>query len=264
MQPSEAPKALTDLLPIIEDAARDAVETAGPRYFAYFPSGGLYASALGEFLGQVLNRYTGVNGMAPSLCRLERDLISWFCEKFDLPSTAGGVFSTGASLATLTALHAAREARLGSGDATAVLYVTEHTHLSTAKAARILGFDVRQLQIVPITEDQRMDVAALRDQISSDRRSGLRPFLVAATAGTTSCGVIDPLDAVADVCATEGLWFHVDAAYGGGFWLTRPGRLALDGMHRADSLVWDPHKSLSSRTARDAARPRRRGPARCQ
>jgi aromatic-L-amino-acid decarboxylase len=237
--PAEAPGELADLLDRFGAAAREAVETAGPRYLAYFPAGGLYSSVLAEFLAQVTNRYTGVAATAPALVALEHSVIRWFCTEFGLPESSGGLFTTGASLATLSAVHTAREDRGGSPDG--VVYVTAHTHHCVAKAARITGFPADRVRVVP---GLRMDVAQARAMIAEDRRAGLKPFLVVGTAGATSTGTVDPLDDIATLARDEDLWFHVDAAYGGAFQLTARGREALRGIDRADSIAWDPHKSL--------------------
>ncbi|MGZ3144272.1 pyridoxal phosphate-dependent decarboxylase family protein [Lentzea chajnantorensis] len=237
--PAEAPGELADLLAQFGEAARQSVETAGPRFLAYFPAGGLYSSALAELLAQVTNRYTGVASTAPALVALEHSVIRWFCTEFGLPAGSGGVFTTGASLATLSAVHTAREERGATADGT--IYVTAHTHHCVAKAARITGFPADRVRVVP---GLRMDVDAARALIAEDRRAGLKPFLVVGTAGATSTGIVDPLDAIANLAHEEGLWFHVDGAYGGAFQLTTRGREALRGVERADSIAWDPHKSL--------------------
>jgi aromatic-L-amino-acid decarboxylase len=242
--PPEGPGDFADLLAQFGAAAEQAIETAGPRYFAYFPSGGLYSSVLAEMLAQTTNRYTGLAGPAPALVALEHSVLRWLCGEFDLPSTAGGLFTSGASIATLTAVHTAREDRLGGPDPRGTIYVTEHTHHCVAKAARIAGFTADQLRLVPVDEELRMDVTAAADLVARDRAAGRRPFLLVGTAGTTSTGTIDPLDDLGELAAREGLWFHVDGAYGGAFQLTVRGRRLLHGIARADSISLDPHKSL--------------------
>jgi len=210
--PRETPSELRDLLAQFADAAAQAVETAGPRYLAYFPAGGLYSSVLAEFLAQTVNRYTGVASTAPALVALEQSVIRWLCDEFGLPEGSGGLLTTGASLATLSAVHAARQSKLGAHDPAGTIYVTAHTHHCVAKAAQITGFAADRLRVVP---GLRMDVAAAREMIAADREAGLRPFLVVGTAGSTSTGTIDPLAEIADLAVEEGLWFHVDGAYGG-------------------------------------------------
>ncbi|MGI5500827.1 pyridoxal phosphate-dependent decarboxylase family protein [Lentzea sp. CA-135723] len=242
--PAETPGELGALLDTFRTAAGQAVETAGPRYLAYFPAGGLYSSVLAEFLAQTTNRYTGVASTAPALVALEQSVIRWMCDLFELPAGSGGIFTTGASLATLSAVHTARQDRLGAHDPNGTIYVTAHTHHCVAKAAHITGFPSERIRVVPTDADLRMDVAQARAMITEDRAHGLRPFLIVGTAGATSTGIVDPLDDIATLAQQEGLWFHADGAYGGAFQLTERGRATLKGITRADSIAWDPHKSL--------------------
>jgi aromatic-L-amino-acid decarboxylase len=242
--PPEEPGELGDLLARFGDAAGHAVETAGPRYFGYFPAGGLYTSALADLLATIVNRYTGVAGPAPGLVALEHSVVRWCCDLFDLPPGSGGVLTTGASVATLSALHAAREHLLGGPDDRGTIYVTEHTHYCVAKAARVAGFTADAIRGVPVDAQLRIDVSAAAELIRADRARGRRPFFLVGTAGSTSTGTVDPLADLADLAAAEGLWLHADAAYGGGFRLTERGTGVLRGIERADSITFDPHKSL--------------------
>ena len=242
--PPDGPGDLADLLARFGDAASRAIETAGPRYFAYFPAGGLYSSVLAEFLSQTVNRYTGISGPAPALAAIEHSVLRWLCDVFDLPDRAGGLFTSGASIATLAALHAAREDRLGGPDPRGTVYVTEQAHYCVAKAARIAGLTADQVRTVPVDADLRLDVPAAAAIIAADRAAGRRPFLLVGTAGTTSTGTVDPLAAAGDLARREGLWFHVDGAYGGAFQLTTRGREVLTGITGADSIALDPHKTM--------------------
>ena len=122
--------------------------------------------------------------------------------------------------------------------------MSEQAHVSLSKAARIAGLPRRALRIVPTDDQLRMDPDALRAMIREDRAAGARPFLVVPSSGTTNTGAIDPMDAVAAVAAPEGLWMHVDGAYGGFFILTERGRERFAGIERADSVTLDPHKGL--------------------
>ncbi|MEV1169168.1 aminotransferase class V-fold PLP-dependent enzyme [Nonomuraea sp. NPDC049784] len=237
--PGDGPGDFAALLELFRQAAGQGVDTAGPGYLAYFPAGGLVTAALAELLAQTVNRFTGVAQVAPALVAMEHGVLTWFCDRFGLPAGAGGLVTTGASVATLSALLAARHAR---GDGT--LYVTEHTHYCVAKAARIAGLPAERIRTLPATADLRMDVSAAATMIAADRAAGLRPFLLVGTAGTTSSGTVDPLPELGELARGEGLWFHVDAAYGGGFQLTERGRARLAGIEAADSIALDPHKSL--------------------
>jgi aromatic-L-amino-acid/L-tryptophan decarboxylase len=242
--PPERPGEFADLLARFGDAASRAVETAGPRYFAYFPAGGLYSSVLAEFLSQAVNRYTGIAGPAPAFAAIENGVLRWLCDLFDLPDGAGGLFTSGASVATLAALHAAREDRLGGPDPRGTLYVTGQAHYCVAKAARIAGLTADQVRTVPVDASLRLDVPVAAEIIARDRAAGARPFLLVGTAGTTSTGTVDPLADAGALARREDMWFHVDGAYGGAFQLTERGRDVLTGITAADSITLDPHKSM--------------------
>jgi aromatic-L-amino-acid/L-tryptophan decarboxylase len=246
--PAEDPGQLDALLAHVREAAALAVDTAGPRYMAYVPGGGLVTAALGELLAMTLNRYAGIAAFAPALVALEEGTLRWLSHEFgQLPrpgGRAGGIVTTGGSLATLTAIVAARHDRLGERFDDGTLYVTAHTHRCVAKAARIAGFPADAVRIVPTTPDLRMDPRAAGEMVAADRRAGRRPFLLVGTGGTTSTGTVDPLDELAALAHREDLWFHVDGAYGGCFQLTERGRARLSGIEQADSIVLDPHKGF--------------------
>ena len=242
--PEEGPGDFTEMLALLKRAAAAAVENAGPSYLAYIPGGGVYTSALGEFLARGLNRYTGVSGLAPGLVAMEQGVLRWLCREFALPAAAVGVATTGGSVATLSALAAARERMLGETFSDGAIYVTEHTHRCVAKAARVVGFPASALRCVPTTADFRMDTDAAARMVAEDRSAGLRPAVLVGTAGSTDTGTVDRLGPLADLAVRERLWFHVDGAYGGFFQLTRRGRDLLDGIERADSIVLDPHKGM--------------------
>jgi aromatic-L-amino-acid/L-tryptophan decarboxylase len=242
--PADTPEDFGDLLSQFRAAAAQAVETAGPGYLAYVGGGGLYTSALAEFMARGVNRFTSLAAFAPALVAMEEGALRWLCQQFGLPGGSGGLLTTGGSMATLTALVAARVRCLGDDIARGTAYVTAYTHHCLAKAARIAGLRPDQVRVVPTTADLRMDPAAAAAMIAADRAGGLQPFLLVGTAGTTHTGTIDPLGPLADVARDHGLWFHVDGAYGGFFNLTERGRARLAGIERADSLVLDPHKGL--------------------
>ena len=232
------------LLELFSAAAGLAVETAGPRFAAYIPGGGLFASALAEFLARSVNRFTGHPDMAPELVAMEHGVLQWLCREFQLPNTAGGLITTGGSMATLSAVVAARSQRLGEDFADGTIYVTDYTHHCVRKAALIAGFPAARVRSVPTTKDLQMDPEKARELITQDRNAGLRPFFLVASAGTTHTGTVDPIGHLAHLAARERLWFHVDAAYGGFFQLTQRGRAILNGIELADSIVLDPHKGL--------------------
>jgi aromatic-L-amino-acid decarboxylase len=243
--PGETGRSLESILADVEDAGRSGVFHPSGGHLSYIPNAGLYTAALGEFLASGLNRYTGVSGAAPGMTAIEHGMVRWMTSLFDMGDDASGLILSGGSTANLTAIVAARTARLGDDFNRGVIYVTPHTHHSVEKAARIAGFRRDQIRAVSIDADLRMDPDALSDAVERDRRDGLDPFLVVGSAGTTDTGTVDPLAYLARVSGSEGLWLHVDAAYGGFFQLTERGRTALSGIELADSISVDPHKGLS-------------------
>ena len=233
---------LLDLL--FEKIVRKGFGTAGPGYLAYIPGGGILHSAVADFVADAVNRYVGVFAAAPGVAQIETNVVRWFADIVGYPDTAGGILTTGGSLANFSALVTARRERLPDDFLAGILYASDQTHHSIAKAAILAGFPEENVRSIPSDPNYRLRIDVLADAISLDRKAGRRPFFVTGNAGTTNTGAVDDLDALADFCADENLWFHVDAAYGGFFLLTDFGRRALHGISRADSIVLDPHKGL--------------------
>jgi len=233
---------------VLLDEARQAIaktfEFAGPGYLAYIPGGGLYTAALADFIAQGVNRYVGLWQASPAAVQIEENVVRWLCDVFDYPAGSQGLLLSGGSVANLSAMVTARHTKLGEDFLDGIYYVSEQAHASVTKAASIAGFSKRNLRLVPTDEELRMDAEALRALVREDRAAGLRPFLVAPSAGTTNTGAIDPLDDIADVAAEEDLWMHVDAAYGGFFRLTARGKRWFSGIERSDSVTLDPHKGM--------------------
>jgi aromatic-L-amino-acid decarboxylase len=232
------------LLADVRDAIAHTFEFAGPGYLAYIPGGGLYTAALADFIAQGVNRYVGLWMPSPAVVQLEENVTRWLCDLYGMGGGSQGILTSGGSSANLSAVVTARHARLGDDFGDGTYYVSEQAHASVTKAATIAGFSRKHVRIVPTDADLRMDPEALRDMIAVDRAAGMRPFLVVPSAGTTNTGAIDPLDAIADVAVDQGLWLHVDAAYGGFFQLTERGRERFRGIERADSVTVDPHKGM--------------------
>jgi aromatic-L-amino-acid/L-tryptophan decarboxylase len=235
---------LAELLDVLDRAASKGMNLPSPGFMAFTPGGGLVAAAIADLVADVLNRYTGVAFPAPALVALETDVLRWTADLFGMPDSTMGTLTTGASIATLSAVVTARQARFAGDFRRGTAYVSDQAHPCVAKALRLAGFPRDAVSAVPSDADQRMDVRALELAVAADRAADRHPFLVVGTAGTTDTGAVDPLSSIADVAVREGLWFHVDAAYGGYFQLTRRGRDRLHGAGRADSLVVDPHKGL--------------------
>lgn len=212
-----------------------------PRFFAYVPGPGSFVGALAEWVAAATNLFVGTWLGGASMAQLEVLVLRWLAEILGLPQHTG-ILTTGGSMANLGALAAARST-LTDRDR-AVLYASSEGHYSLAKAARVLGFAENRIRSLPVDGHQRLDPAAVRQQLARDRAAGLLPFCLCASAGTTSTGAIDPLPELAELCATERLWFHVDAAYGGAVAIVPEARKLLRGIERCDSITIDPHKGL--------------------
>jgi aromatic-L-amino-acid/L-tryptophan decarboxylase len=242
--PPDAAGSIGPLLDLVTRAAERSYQTAGPSYLAYIPGGGLFTSALAGLLAAGLNRYTGKVTTAPALVAMEESVLRWMCDLFDFPPESQALLTTGGSMSNLVALATARTLHADDAADRATLYVGEHGHGSLAKAARTAGLARRHVRVVRSTPDLRMDVAHLRQLIDDDVGAGLVPICIAAAAGTTNTGTIDPLDEIAAVARDVGVWYHVDGAYGGLFQLTARGRGRLAGIATADSIALDPHKTM--------------------
>lgn len=241
----ERPASLDDALGLIFDRALPKTfNTAGPGYLAYIPGGGIFLAALADLIAAATNRYVTVWQAAPGLVQLEADAVRWLAEIVGLPAGAGGFFTSGGSLANFSAVVAARVRQLGERFADGVIYTSDQAHHSVLKAALLAGFRRDQVREVPVDGAFRVRVDALARAVAGDRAAGLRPCMVVGHAGTTNTGAVDDLGALADLARREGLWLHVDAAYGGFFRLTARGRAALAGIERADSVTLDPHKGM--------------------
>ena len=242
--PSETGGGFAPLLELVDAIAENSSDNAGPGMLAYIPGGGLYAASLAELLSTTIDRYVNLWGEAPVGAQIEYNVVRWLCDLFGFPSESRGVLTSGGSMANFSAIVAARKDRLPEDFLAGTLYVSEHVHASVTKAAMLAGFPVRNVRLVAADPSLRMDADALRRSVAEDRAAGLAPFAVVASAGTTNTGAIDPIDAIADVTLDEGLWLHVDAAYGGFFQLTDRGRERFRGIERADSITLDPHKGM--------------------
>jgi glutamate/tyrosine decarboxylase-like PLP-dependent enzyme len=222
-----------------------------PRFFGWVHGGGTPAGALAEFLAGVMN--ANVGGREHAAVYVERAVIAWFIELFGFPATSSGILTTGTSMGNLLGICAARDAALGEGARAGgiggtplVAYAARGAHSSIAKAMRIAGLGTDALRAVDVDERFAIDVDALRARIAADRAAGAQPFLVVATAGTVDTGAFDPLDALAALCEREGLWLHVDGAFGA-LAITSPRHAHLvAGIARADSLAFDAHKWLQA------------------
>ncbi|MFE4107997.1 pyridoxal phosphate-dependent decarboxylase family protein [Almyronema epifaneia] len=233
---------------LFEQLAPHSLNTNGGGYLGFIPSGGLFHAALADFIALSLNRYVPIFMAAPGLAAIEAQAVQWLCNLMDLPATAGGLFTSGGSIATLTALHAARQQHFADQPPTAWLqgtvYVSEQAHYCLEKGLAICGLPRQNLRQIPVDDQFRLRLDILEATLQQDIAAGYQPFLIAANAGTTNTGAIDNLLEMGRLARTYRTWFHVDAAYGGFFKLTQRGQRLLRGIEQADSIVLDPHKSL--------------------
>ena len=235
------------------DIARHARKNGHPRMFGYVQSPGTFVGALADFLASAINQNVTSWRSAPSATTIERQVIEWIATMVGVDTNTGGLLMSGASMANFTALATALRhstdvdvMHLGVRALTHEprIYASSMAHLSIPKAAGLLGLGRAAVRTVPVDADFRMDVAALEQSLAHDRAAGHLPICVVGTAGDVNTGAIDPLDAIATVCARHQVWFHVDAAYGGFAALAPSLQPQLAALARADSIALDPHKWL--------------------
>ena len=228
---------------VIADVLPYAARTDHPGYLAFIPSFTTWPAALAELTAAAANPYCGAWMEAAGAAQVELEVIDWFRSWLGLPVGTAGVLVSGGSAANLTALLVAREAA-GGPSAESVVYVSDQAHSSLARTARAMGLRPQQVRVLPTDDRWRLLPETVTAAARADRSAGRVPFALCASAGSTNTGAVDPLGELADVGAEEGLWLHVDAAYGGFAALTAKGRSALAGIDRADSVTLDPHKWL--------------------
>ncbi|RNI22517.1 pyridoxal phosphate-dependent decarboxylase family protein [Rufibacter latericius] len=222
------------------------ITSASGGHLGYIPGGGLYYSALGDYLAAVTNKYAGIFFSAPGAVRMENMLLRWMASLIGFPQDAAGNLTSGGSIASLIALATARDAKKITSRIIpdAVVYTTAHAHHCLDKALRIAGLGECPVRHISMDDRYRMVPEALEQAILEDKAAGLIPWLLIASAGTTDVGAIDPLTHLGKIAQKHQLWYHVDAAYGGFFTLAPSGKPRLQGIGEADSVVMDPHKGL--------------------
>jgi glutamate/tyrosine decarboxylase-like PLP-dependent enzyme len=248
------PMALDDVTADVERMMRDwQVQVTHPRYFGLFNPSVTLASVIADLLVAMYNPQLAAWRTSPAANEIERHTLAWLTDKFGLPATSAASFTTGGAEANLSAVVVALtrafpeygDGGLRSLSASPAIYLTREAHDSFSKIAHMTGIGRRALRMVETDRDLKMDVEDLARQVAEDRRSGLAPVMVVGTAGTTAAGAIDPLPALGRFCRTEGLWFHVDAAWGGAAIISPQLRGHLAGIDAADSITCDAHKWFS-------------------
>jgi aromatic-L-amino-acid/L-tryptophan decarboxylase len=249
----EDPMPDADLFAYLRDVVfRHSSYPGHPRFMAYVSGAGTVPGAAADLLAAGINMNLGGWILSPAGSEIEFQLMRTFADWFGLPPGSGGIVVSGGAMANFVALKAARDHTAGwnvrrdgvAAGPPLAMYMSGETHVVSTRAADMLGLGTQAVRLVPVDEGFRVRVDALREAVARDREGGMRPFAVVASAGTVATGAVDPLDAIADVCAAEGLWLHVDAAYGGPAAFTDDLRPSFAGIERADSIAFDPHKWL--------------------
>ena len=243
----EAPDKGTDANEVLDFVMNNVMTYSNvishPKSYSFVPGPSNFISTMADSLATGFNVFSGGWIVSPAAAELEIVTMNWLLKMFNFPvKKGGGIFTSGGSMANLTALVTARRIKCGDDFSKAVIYLSDQAHSSNIKAIRVLGFKKEQIRILPTDIEFRISINKLKNAIAKDRLEGLQPFCFIASAGTTNTGTVDPLDEIADICEEENLWFHVDGAYGGAAILSEKGAKALRGIERADSLTVDPHK----------------------
>ncbi len=241
-----APEEGRDPVAVLERALDDVLPVAArvdhPRFFAFVPSAPTWPGVIADFVAAGHNIFQGtwLGSAGPSA--LELVVLDWFREWIGYPEGAGGLFTSGGSAAILDALVAAREYHSAPGRP--AIFLSDQSHSALERAARIVGVRPEGVFRIPSDDDFRLPVTALAAAVGRARAQGFVPIAVCANAGTTNTGAVDPLAAIAGFCREQGVWLHVDAAYGGFAVLCERGRELLAGIAEADSISLDAHKWL--------------------
>ena len=250
------PETGVDAQALLDEAAqllfRHSLFNGHPRFFGYITSSPAPIGALGDLLASAINQNVGAWRLSPMATEIEAQTVRWIAELIGFPAGCGGLLVSGGNMANFVCFLAARaakapEARTGglrAGSGPLLAYGSMETHTWIQKAADLFGLGTDAIRWIPIDAEQRMDVAALEQQIAIDRNNGGVPFLVVGTAGSVGTGVVDPLPDIAAVCRRHDIWFHVDGAYGALAARVPGAPDSLRALGDADSVAVDPHKWL--------------------
>lgn len=228
---------------VIEEVLKKSNIVSHPKSYAFVPGPANYISVLADQLATGFNVFSGGWMASPSAAMIEITTMNWLLKLFGLPvKSGGGIFTSGGSMANLTALATARNVKIAGDFSKSIIYLSDQAHSSNVKAIRVLGFRKEQIRIIPTDITFKIAFNKLQNAIAKDRLEGLNPFCIIASAGTTNTGTVDPLEELAAIAKKENLWLHVDAAYGGAAILTSAGKKMMKGIEKADSITVDPHK----------------------
>lgn len=244
---NEKSSGIDEILSLLEEELLSpGLNTASGANMGYIPGGGIFSSALGDYIAAISNKYAGVFYASPGAVNMENELIRWTADLVGYSKGYGGNLTSGGSIANLIALLTAKKAKninIRNIERT-VIYCSHQSHHSIQRAINIIGLEDCIIRYIDIDSELRMITEKLEKQIVEDLKIDLNPFLVIANAGSTDAGMIDSLYTIGKIAAKYSLWFHIDAAYGGFYLLTKRGQKRLNGISLADSIIMDPHKSL--------------------
>lgn len=243
----EAPEKPTDakevLNFVLEKVMTQSNVVSHPKSYSFVPGPSNFISAMGDALASGFNIFSGGWAASPAAAQMEIVATNWLLKLYGFPvKRGGGIFTSGGSMANLTAVATARKVKCGDDFTKAVIYLSDQAHSSNIKAIRILGFSKEQIRIIPTDSEFKIGINKLKNAIAKDKLEGLQPFCFIASAGTTNTGTVDPLNELAAICKKDNIWLHVDAAYGGAAILAKKGKQLLKGIDKADSITVDPHK----------------------
>jgi len=214
-----------------------------PKSYSFVPGPSNFISAMGDALASGFNIFSGGWAASPAAAQMEIVTLNWLLKIYGFPvKRGGGIFTSGGSMANLTAIATARNVKCSDDFSKAVIYLSDQAHSSNIKAIRTLGFRKEQIRIIPTDGEFKIGINKLKNAIARDKLEGWQPFCFIASAGTTNTGTVDPLNELAAICKKEKIWFHIDAAYGGAAILAKNGKQLLAGIEKADSITVDPHK----------------------
>jgi aromatic-L-amino-acid/L-tryptophan decarboxylase len=236
----------TTLQQISDKIVSFGVQMGNPNNMSYIPGSESYLTALGDYLGAVINPYTGVAITNPGATAMQQSLLKWAGGFLGYTGDFGGDITSGGSIANLTAIITARDAfQIQPEDIRqSTVYYSAHAHHSVTKALHLAGMQYCQQRSISCYDDFAINLEELEKTIAEDKEAGLKPWLLVGNAGTTDTGTVDDLNGMADIAEKYACWFHVDGAYGAAFALCVQGKKQLAGIERTDSVVLDPHKIL--------------------
>lgn len=243
----DAPEQGMDAMEVLDFVTENVLSeiniASHPKFYSFVPGPSNYVSAMADTLATGFNVFSGGWIASAAAAELEIVTINWLLKLFKFPvKKGGGIFTSGGSMANLTALVTARRQKCGDDFSKAVIYMSDQTHSSNIKAIRTIGFKKSQVRIIPTDLEFKMSFNKLKNAIARDKLEGLQPLCIIANAGTTNTGTVDDLREISKICKAEDIWMHVDAAYGGGAILSEKGAKVLRGIEKADSVTIDPHK----------------------